>query len=164
VERGGRTLFALIVLGSASLGFSPGASSSGRAENRALRPAEQGLVEAINHARGARGIPTLRMSPRLRRAARAHSHAMANTGSFVHGDWYRRLRRHGIRARVLGETIAWGAGANGTPAAIVAMWLASPPHRATLLSRQFRRVGVGVAVGSMGGVPGASIATANFAG
>ena len=121
-------------------------------------------MQAINQARGRHGVPPLRVGLRLRRAARAHSCAMARTGSFTHGDWYRRLRRHGVRGRTLGETIAWGVGGDGTAAAIVGMWLASPPHRETMLAPGFRRIGVGVAVGTMSGLPGANIATADFSG
>lgn len=164
VERGGRTLFALIVLGMLALGFSPSASSSQLAELQLLSRQEQSLVQAINQARVRHGMPPLRVGLRLQRAARAHSCAMARTGSFTHGDWYRRLRRHGVRGRTFGETIAWGVGVDGTAAAIVGMWLASPPHRATMLAPGFRRVGVGVAVGTMSGLPGANIATADFSG
>lgn len=129
-----------------------------------MSSAESALLGAINHARARNGAPALRISPALQRAARAHSRAMLRTGTFTHGDWYRRLRRHGARGRTLGETIGWGVGSAGSPGAIVRMWLASPPHRATLLDRSFRYVGVGVAVGSFGGFPGARVATADFAG
>jgi uncharacterized protein YkwD len=160
VERGGRTLFALIALGTAALGFTPEASAS---ELHVLSSKEESLVQAINQARQARGIAPLRVGGRLQRAARAHSRAMARSGSFTHGNWYRRLRRFGVNGRMLGETIAWGVGADGTGPAIVATWLASPPHRATMLDRGFRRLGVGIAVGSMGGFPAATVATADFA-
>jgi uncharacterized protein YkwD len=124
---------------------------------------EQTLLQAINQTRAAHGAPPLRMGVRLRRAARAHSRAMARSGAFTHGDWYQRLRRHGVRGRMLGENIAWGVGASGTAAAIVGMWMASPPHRATLLRPGFRHIGVGVALGTMDGFAGASVATADFA-
>jgi uncharacterized protein YkwD len=164
VERGGRTLFALVVMGIASLGSASGASASGLSELGLLNPQEQTLFRAINQTRAANGVAPLRVGVRLQRAARSHSLAMERSGSFTHGDWYRRLRRHGVRANTLGETIAWGAGIDGTAASIVGMWLASPPHRATLLRPGFRSIGVGVAVGMMGGFPGASVATADFAG
>ena len=146
-----------------ALALAPSASSSELAELRLLSSQEQNLVQAINQTRAAHGAPPLRIGIRLQRAARAHSRAMARTGAFTHGDWYRRLRRNGVRARTLGETIAWGVGLDGTASAIVGMWLASPPHRATLLEPRFRRIGVGIAVGSMGGFPGANVATADFA-
>jgi uncharacterized protein YkwD len=164
VERGGRTLFALIVAGILALGFSSGASSSQLSELQLLSTQEQSLLQAINGARAARGVPPLRIGVRLQDAARDHSRAMARSGSFAHGDWYRRLRRHGVRGRTLGETIAWGVGVDGTASAIVGMWLASPPHRSTMLSRGFRRIGVGIASGTMSGFPGANVATADFSG
>jgi uncharacterized protein YkwD len=125
---------------------------------------EQSLVNAINQARAARGVPPLRVGSRLQRAARAHSRAMARSGSFTHGNWYYRLRRFGVRGRILGENIAWGVGSDGTAGAIVGMWLASPPHRDTMLSRGFSRVGVGVATGTMDGFRGARVVTADFSG
>jgi uncharacterized protein YkwD len=164
VVRGGRTLFVLTLSGIALFALAPSASSFQLPELQVGRVQEQTLLQAINQARAARGIAPLSPGVRLQRAARAHSRAMARSGSFTHGNWYHRLRRHGVRSRTLGDTIAWGVGVDGTASAIVAMWLASPPHRATMLSRSFRRVGVGVAVGTMGGLPGASVATADFAG
>ena len=89
---------------------------------------------------------------------------MLRTGTFDHGDWYSRLRRHGVRGRTLGETIAWGVGADAPHARSCGLWLASPPHRSTLLRRGFRYVGVGVATGSFNGFGGVSVATADFAG
>ncbi len=162
--RGGRTLFVLSLAVVALLGLSPSASSSELSELQLLSAQEQSLLQAINHARAARGAPPLRVGVRLQQAARAHSRAMARSGAFTHGNWYRRLRRHGVRARSLGETIAWGVGTDGSASALVAMWLGSPSHRATMLRRGFRRIGVGVATGNMGGFPGATIATADFAG
>ena len=146
------------------LGFAPSASSSELSPLQTMGAQEQSLLIAINQARTAHGVPPLRVGARLQRAAEAHSQAMARSGSFTHGDWYRRLRRNGVRARTLGETIAWGVGTDGTAQAIVGMWLASPSHRTTMLARGFRRVGVGVAVGSMAGFPAANVATADFAG
>jgi uncharacterized protein YkwD len=164
VVRGGRTLAVLPFVAAALLAYSPSASSSELLEVQLLSAQEQSLLEAVNHARAVHGAPPLRIGVRLQSAARAHSRAMARTGVFTHGDWYRRLRRHGVRARTLGETLAWGLGTDGTAASLVRMWLASPPHRATLLRRGFRWIGVGVATGTMDGFPGATVATADFGG
>lgn len=164
MERGGRTLFALTVVGISMLGLTPSASSAEFVGLSTLTGQEQNLVQAINQARAAHGAPPLRVGVRLQRAARAHSRAMARSGSFTHGNWYQRLRRFGVRSRSVGETIAWGVGTDGTASAIVGMWLASPPHRSTMLNRGFRRVGVGVAVGTMDGFSGARVATADFGG
>lgn len=159
-----RTLLALVVGGILFLVLTPGAMSSDLVSQVQSSGQEQSLLRSINQARARHGAPPLRIAAPLQRAARAHSQAMLRSGSFTHGNWYQRLRRHGVRGRTLGETIGWGVGIDGTADAIVGMWLASPPHRATLLRRGFRYVGVGVATGSFSGFPGASIATADFAG
>ena len=44
----------------------------------------------------------------------------------------------------VGENLFWGSGGLGTPASAVAAWLKSPPHRANLLGRGWRDVGVGM--------------------
>lgn len=161
---GSRTLPTLVVGGTLFLALAPGAQSVAVVEQGRLAGQEQSLLRAINRARARHGARPLRIGPALQRAAESHSQAMLRTGNFTHGNWYQRLRRHGARGRTLGETIAWGVGSDGTADAIVRMWLASPPHRATLLRRGFRYVGVGVATGTFGGYGGASIATADFAG
>jgi uncharacterized protein YkwD len=93
---------------------------------------------------------------------------MLVTGQFSHesprsGERFDRRIRRFHRARALGETIAWGAGDAGTPAAAVEMWMQSAPHRAILLDRSFRRIGVGRAVGEFDGFAGASLWTADLA-
>jgi uncharacterized protein YkwD len=159
-----RTLLALVVGGIVFLVLAPGAFSSDLVSQGTMSSQEQSLLRSINRARARNGAPPLRVGPALQRAARAHSQAMLRTGNFDHGDWYQRLRRMGARGGTLGENIAWGVGSDGTADALVRMWLASPPHRQTMLRRGFRYVGVGVATGSFGGFPGASLATADFAG
>ena len=146
------------------LAFAPGALSYDLGSQAQVSSEEQNLLRSINQARARHGAPPLRIAAALQRAARSHSNAMLRTGSFTHGNWYQRLRRHGARGRTLGEVIAWGSGSNGTAGAIVRMWLASPPHRATMLDRSFRYAGVGVATGSFAGFGGARVATADFAG
>jgi uncharacterized protein YkwD len=44
----------------------------------------------------------------------------------------------------VGQNIAWASGSAATPAHIVADWMASPPHRAIMLSGKFRDAGVAV--------------------
>jgi uncharacterized protein YkwD len=82
---------------------------------------------------------------------------MVRRGFFSHvtpsgGGLSDRLRRsgyiHGKRVRHVGEALAWGMGTPATPTMIVAAWIASPPHHRILLGRDFREVGVGVAIGT----------------
>ena len=126
--------------------------------------AELALLNAMNEARSARGLAALRIDPRLERAARRHSRAMLRTDRLAHGPFATRIHRAGVRARRVGENLAWGVGPVAEAHAIVNMWLSSPEHRANLLRTGYRTVGVGIRVGSFEGHDGASVVTTDFAG
>jgi uncharacterized protein YkwD len=141
----------------------------------AARAAAAGQARAIraeiNQVRVAHGLPPVRGHRRLARAARAHSRDMVRRGYFSHvspnGETpSARVRRAGYPARRpvwrVGETIAWAEGAYAAPAAVVRTWLESPPHRAILLSRSFREVGLGLAAGGPTAPAGTTV-TADFA-
>ena len=121
------------------------------------RPGELAIVRVMNTVRATNGVPPLRIGPALSRAARAHSVDMVRRGYFDHGPFVQRLRRFGVRAPYVGENLASGTRPLSA-AAIVQMWIASPPHRQNLLDRGFRRIGVGVAGANT------RLVTADFAG
>jgi uncharacterized protein YkwD len=54
----------------------------------------------------------------------------------------------------LGENLAWGESSLATPRQIVGAWMASPPHRANILTAGFRDIGIAVVPGAP--VPGKS--------
>jgi uncharacterized protein YkwD len=111
----------------------------------------------INAARRAHGLPALKSDPRLASAAGSHARDMVMRRYFAHQSmggssprdriartgWFRDRRTWWI-----GEDLAWGSGAEGSPKAIVGAWLKSPPHRRILLSPRAHVVGVGVATGT----------------
>ena len=47
----------------------------------------------------------------------------------------------------LGENIAWGTGRLATAAQIHRSWMNSPGHRANILQRSFREIGIGIETG-----------------
>jgi uncharacterized protein YkwD len=103
----------------------------------------------VNRARTSHGLPGFAWNRPLARAAHRHARDMSRRGYFAHQrsggpSLGRRARAAGFRGRNVGEAIAYGCGLLGTPASIVRAWLASPGHRAILLSRR-SRVGIGVA-------------------
>jgi uncharacterized protein YkwD len=57
----------------------------------------------------------------------------------------------GSRGWSLGEAIGWGSGSLASPASIVQSWMDSPPHRAILLGRDFRDIGIGIVAGTPAG-------------
>jgi uncharacterized protein YkwD len=118
-----------------------------------VRAAVRCLVNAV---RADHGLPRLRPSAELNRAADAHSADMVARHYFEHrspegASVADRARQAGYLGRArdweLGEDIGWGTGSMSTPAAIVQAWMNSPPHRRIILDRGFRDVGVGVAPG-----------------
>jgi uncharacterized protein YkwD len=111
----------------------------------------------LNAERRDRGLRPLKLNRRLSRAAAAHAGDMVRREYFSHdslsgASFVDRIRRTGYlggpRAWVVGENLAWGSGDRSTPAAIVRAWMNSPGHRANILQRRFREVGIGMALGA----------------
>lgn len=122
------------------------------------------LLQDVNRTRVAHGLHPLRLDATLVRAARSHSIAMLHGGYFAHGDFPARMVAFHVHGPAAGENLAWGSGSEGSPATIVAEWLASPPHRANLLRPGWTRIGIGVARGTFEGYGGSTVVTADFAG
>jgi uncharacterized protein YkwD len=110
----------------------------------------------VNAQRAAHRLAPLRPSRPLRAAAEAHGADMVSHRFFAHvspfsGAVTDRARRAGYLSGAhdwtLGEDIAWGEGSLSTPQSIVTAWMNSPGHRAVILDRHFRDIGVGVALG-----------------
>ena len=125
-----------------------------------------------NRERAARGLPRLTEHAELRAAAEGHSVHMVDAQFFSHDapdgeDMVDRILGAGYargRGWSLGENIAWGSGPLATAAGIHRAWMRSPGHRANILRRQFREVGIGIALGAPvpgGGYDGATY-TADF--
>jgi uncharacterized protein YkwD len=109
-----------------------------------------------NAERARHGLPKLSESPRLRRAAERHSSHMVDAHFFDHTSpggttMLDRIRRtgytNGARGWSLGENIAWGSGRLATAAQIQRAWMKSPGHRANILQRSFREIGIGIETG-----------------
>jgi uncharacterized protein YkwD len=150
-----RTFPALVAVLALAL---PAAASAG------LTRSESSLLRQMNHVRAEHGLRPLRCDLNLERAARAHTHEMLLTNVFSHGAFGSRMLQFNVRMSTAGENLAWGTGSQGSAAALVAAWLASPPHRANLLEPSFTRVGVGELVGPFQGLSGAHVVTTDFAG
>lgn len=146
------------------------ATCLGTASARAATGHWYPLYQAINKVRRAHGLRPVAPSPRLHWAARHHSSDMLAHDYFAHtsptgSTLYERIVGSGFRTVgywQAGETLAWGTGTWGAPAYVVKMWMASPEHRAILLSPLFRLVGVGRAQGTFMGHRGADVWTADW--
>jgi uncharacterized protein YkwD len=176
---GGRCTIAFaaaIVMAACALCFAVASSTAAILESQptTLQSLQRSIIVEINAVRRERGAEPLRISVRLAAAALQHSQEMAERGYFSHssanGESFSRriprfypLRQHALW--MAGENLYWATGTTTADTTIEA-WLESPAHRANLLNRQWREVGIGaVFVDSAPGVYSGSpvtIVTADF--
>lgn len=163
---------ALVVAAACALAApAPAARTAPTAGSAAL---ERAVLAEVNALRTSKGLAPLRWSPQLASAARAHSEAMARRGFFSHSSrdgaafWKRVQRYYGSRGYgywSVGENLLWSSPDVDAKGAL-RMWLNSPPHRKTLLTREWREIGLGAvhvasAPGTFGGRE-VTIVTADF--
>lgn len=109
----------------------------------------------LNAERAKHGLSGLEPEPRLERASQDHSRDMVARRFFEHDapggvEPYERMLAAGYPANnaSTAENIAWGSGRRGSPGAVMAAWMRSPPHRAAILDGRYTQVGVGVVAGA----------------
>jgi uncharacterized protein YkwD len=117
----------------------------------------------LNAERKKRGLAPLKENSKLDKASVGHSRDMVRRKYFEHGDFAGRIKASGYLSGALsygiGENIAWGGGGYSTPRSIVSMWMHSPGHRANILSRTFKEIGIGIARGAPESGQGGDAAT-----
>ncbi len=133
---------------------------------------EKAVLTLINKTRASRGLAAVRIQGSLDAAAIAHSRQMLSGDYFSHSSaggttYAERLRRAGYTRTgysswAVGEVIGWGKGTAGTAAAIVKAWMGSSGHRAVILDRRWRDVGIGCAEGTFRGLAGTRMYTVDF--
>jgi uncharacterized protein YkwD len=142
----------------------PGSDLVPTAEN--LGAVRAAVVCLHSQIRGDRGLAPLGENSMLRHAAVAHSADMVSQRYFEHtapSGTTMRDRLFGTYVRrsqdwTLGENLAWATGSQATPASIMRGWMASPGHRANIVRRAYREVGIGIVIG----VPSDGTAGATF--
>ncbi|MEA2307711.1 MAG: hypothetical protein QOH43_4991 [Solirubrobacteraceae bacterium] len=128
--------------------------------------AERAIVRQLNRERHRFGLRALRLTRSLNRAATSHSRLILRTNQLTHdgtnGTPFAARIKRSVHFGLVGETLAWMPRGSGTGArTVVALWMRSPAHRATLLDPRYRRIGVGRLRGAMGSVGGVAV-TADF--
>lgn len=122
-----------------------------------VNDARASVLCLLNQRRQANGLRKLRGDGRLELAAQRHSASMDARNYFSHsspggGSPRSRIQRTGYLSGAsswgIAENILWGGGGRGSPKAAVARWMASPGHRAAILSPSYREIGIGFALGS----------------
>lgn len=106
---------------------------------------EQAFKLTIDNARSEAGRVPLRLDPELSRVARRHARVMAERGALFHTP-AERLGKLVTGWQRLGENVGFGANV----ADLHAAFMASQSHRANVLGRSYRHVGIGVERGPDG--------------
>ncbi len=90
------------------------------------------------------------------------SHNSAGGATFAERLRAAGYKRSGYSSWAVGEVIGWGKGTAGTAQAIFKAWMGSSGHRAVILDKRWRDVGIGCAQGSFRGLSGALMYTVDF--
>jgi uncharacterized protein YkwD len=114
--------------------------------------AEARMLELVNGEREKAGLRPLAPDAQLRGVARAHSEEMFRLGYFAHvspqtGSPADRVRAAGVRFVVTGENLAFAPTTDLAHAGL----MASPGHRANILTAEYTRVGIGVVSAGLNG-------------
>jgi uncharacterized protein YkwD len=115
-----------------------------------LSTLEQGVLDAVNAFRTQNHLVPLHLSETLTSAARAHTQEMAVDGYFAHESadgtaFWQRIQHFypssASRYWSVGENLLWSS-PDVDPQGALQLWLASPEHRANLLTARWREIGV----------------------
>jgi hypothetical protein len=119
--------------------------------------AEHHALDLTNQRRLARGLIRLRLDSRLTALARQRAQYMADTGNFSHTQSggttvFDMITDANIRWYAAGEIIAWNTAGPLDYSAEFAVqgWMASPSHKAIVISDDYNYVGFGVAIAADG--------------
>src|SRR3954454_3798653 len=109
-----------------------------------------------NQIRAHNSLPLLKENARLRKAAAGHSADMVDGGYFDHtsidgGSFVDRIIARGYVKRnagwALGENLAWGTGDLSSAKGVMDAWMNSAGHKANILKKAYREVGIGITLG-----------------
>jgi uncharacterized protein YkwD len=159
---------ALLIVVAAIVGLSTVHAPSAGA---ALTPRAE-MLAWLNKYRQAHHLPKLVESRALDQVAAQHSLSMLRGGYFAHtspggSTLQKRILASGFvngYSWVGGENLAWGTGTRALPKSVIIAWMNSASHRANVLTRGYRYVGITRYCGTFLGYRGACVWTADFVG
>jgi uncharacterized protein YkwD len=132
------------------------APSAGAVMVTERNPLEPSIVQRINAIRASHGLRTLTVAKRLNDAANRHARSMGASSYFRHELYTPQQSRAwtpfstwirwywpgpGYSAWSVGENLAWGA-PDISASRTVTNWMNSPGHRANILNRLWRYIGI----------------------
>jgi uncharacterized protein YkwD len=137
-----------------------------------VKAARSATLCLLNVQRRLHGLPSLHAQFSLRHAAQSYSASMVEMDFFNHvspsgSTLTARVKstaylKGTFRTYRLGENIGYGAGTLSSPRRMVDAWMHSSGHRANILNRRFRDIGIGIAMGTPVGANGGATYTTDF--
>ena len=114
-----------------------------------IKRVRKAIVCLVNHQRRTVGVGKVRTNLRLQKAATAHVKDMRARLFFAHEgpggpDLVSRLQSARFWPATAGENLAAGTGSMATARVIVDAWMHSAGHRANMLDRRFKWIGIGI--------------------
>jgi uncharacterized protein YkwD len=144
-------LFGLAALLAAVAVLLPAQAFPARAGSSAsLVSLQTGVLGQLNQIRTSHGLVPLTLDPRLSAAATQHTSEMLAKGYFAHESadgsvfWKRVQRFYGSKNFgywSVGENLVWSAD-NLDAQKAIKLWMASPEHRANILTPRWRQIGI----------------------
>jgi uncharacterized protein YkwD len=140
-------------------------------DNTNLELVRSTLLCLHNKIRAEKGLPALKDNSKLRKAAAGHADDMVAESFFDHtsanGDTFvDRIIGAGYAKRndawTIGENLAWGTGDLSTPQAIMDAWMNSSGHKANILKKSYKEVGIAVRLGVPSDAGVGATVTADF--
>jgi uncharacterized protein YkwD len=105
----------------------------------ATTSSEKYMASLINRARHHYGRSSVSLNESLSNYARKHSATMAAQNRLFHNPYLRTWLRN-WSYRVLGENVGYGS----TVRSVYDAFMRSAPHKANILDRRYRNIGVGI--------------------
>lgn len=115
---------------------------NGSSDETELSYAEQ-VAALVNEERAKAGLPALEMSTEITAAANVRAKEIKQSFSHTRPDgssFSTALKEQGVSYRGSGENIAWG---QKSPEQVMKGWMNSEGHRANILNKNFKNIGVG---------------------
>ena len=163
------TFVAMVAQPVAAAELPPAAACPGSGAANLAPAAEVAAMRClVEWVRSSNGLPQLRELAQLDRSSGMRAAAIRRCGQFSHTPCGQGFVQPFVRVGYLGqsgmvgENLAWGGSARGSPRATLAAWLRSPEHRANLLRPGWRDCGLALARGRIFGNAAVSLWVLQF--
>ena len=101
------------------------------------------VLSLVNKERAKEGLPALKIDAKVTKAANVRAREIKKSFSHTRPDgssYSTALKEQGVSYRMSGENIAWG---QKTPEQVMNAWISSSGHRANIMNKNYKNIGIG---------------------